>query len=246
MRLTVLGGWGAWPPAGGACSGYLLEHENFRLLIDPGYATAPRLLGVVGAEAVDAVLVTHGHPDHCADVNPLLRARVLSGGAPPLPLHAPPGALGPVLALDLPRMLDGSYVLREFTPGTSFEIGPFEVRTLELPHFVLDAGIRLTAGGRSLAYTGDCAPSPAVAELARDADLLLAEATFPEAVPAAQGRGLSTALDAAAAATDARAGHLVLTHLWPGTDPADPHLAATGRFAGPISVASAGLVIDVP
>ena len=73
MRLTVLGGCGGWPAAGLACSGYLVEHDGFRLLIDPGYAIVPRLLAVVDAAAVDAVLVSHGHPDHCADLNPLLR-----------------------------------------------------------------------------------------------------------------------------------------------------------------------------
>ena len=68
MRLTVLGGCGGWPAAGLACSGYLVEHDGFRLLIDPGYAVVPRLLAVVDAAAVDAVLVSHGHPDHCADL----------------------------------------------------------------------------------------------------------------------------------------------------------------------------------
>lgn len=80
MRLALLGGSGAWPAAGGACSGYLVEHDGFRLLVDPGYATVPRLLTLLPAAEVDAVLVTHGHPDHCADLNPLLRARKLGGG----------------------------------------------------------------------------------------------------------------------------------------------------------------------
>ena len=72
--MTVLGCCGAWPAAGQACGGYLVEYDGFRLLIDPGYATLPRLLRHVAASDVDAVLVSHGHPDHCADLNPLLRA----------------------------------------------------------------------------------------------------------------------------------------------------------------------------
>ena len=67
---------------------------------------------------------------------------------------------------------------------------------MPLPHFVPNLGVRLTAGGTALAYTGDHAPDPGVVELARDADLLLAEASFADAVPEAQAGGLSCAADA--------------------------------------------------
>ena len=111
MRLTVLGSCGAYPEAGQACSGYLVEHDGFRLLVDLGYAVVPELLRHLTAAGVDAVFISHGHPDHCADLNPLLRARVLGGEAlPPLPVYAPPGALDAVLALDRPGMLAGGYV----------------------------------------------------------------------------------------------------------------------------------------
>jgi ribonuclease BN (tRNA processing enzyme) len=101
MRLTVLGACGGWPSPGQACSGFLVEHEGFRLVLDLGYGTVPRLLEHLPAEQLDAVLISHGHPDHCADLNPLLRARVLGAAqARPLPVHAPPGAVDAVLALD--------------------------------------------------------------------------------------------------------------------------------------------------
>jgi len=88
MKLVVFGGAGGWPPAGGACSGYLIEHEGFRLFVDPGYAVLPRLLTVLKAAAIDAVLVSHGHPDHVADLSPLLRARAMhEDPAPPLPVY---------------------------------------------------------------------------------------------------------------------------------------------------------------
>jgi ribonuclease BN (tRNA processing enzyme) len=76
MRLMVLGGCGAWPEPGKACSGFLVEHDGFRLVIDLGYATVPRLLERATAREIDAVFISHGHPDHCADLNPLLRACV--------------------------------------------------------------------------------------------------------------------------------------------------------------------------
>jgi ribonuclease BN (tRNA processing enzyme) len=238
MRMTVLGSCGAWPAPGRACSGYLIEDGGFRLLVDPGYATLPRLLRHVDARDVDAVLVSHGHPDHCADLNPLLRARALDPDpAPKLPVHALPGALDRVLALDRPGMLDDALVLRTFTAGGRFEIGPFTVDTWALPHFVPNAGLRLTGGGKVLAYTGDTGPCRELADLARDADLFLAEATYPDVVPAEDARYLSSARQAGEWATKAGAGRLMLTHLWPGTFAVHAEEAARRTYAGPVEVA---------
>ncbi|MGI8529928.1 MAG: MBL fold metallo-hydrolase [Geodermatophilaceae bacterium] len=79
----------------------MIEEAGSRLLVDPGYAIVPRLLEVLPAADVDAVFVSHGHPDHCADLNPLLRARHLcEDSPPPLPVYALPGALDAVLTLD--------------------------------------------------------------------------------------------------------------------------------------------------
>jgi ribonuclease BN (tRNA processing enzyme) len=246
MRLTVLGGCGAWPAAGQACSGYLVEHDRFRLLVDPGYAILPRLLERMAAEDVDAVLLSHGHADHCADLHPLLRARALGGASPPaLPVHALPGAAGAVLALDRPGMLDHAYARREFSAGDRFEVGPFEVATWPLPHSVPNAGLRLTAAGRVLAYTGDTGPSPYVAELARGADLFLAEASYPERVPAEVAGHLSSALQAGEHASRAGARRLLLTHLLPGTDPDATAGAARRAYQGEIATASGGLTVHL-
>ena len=247
MKITVLGGCGAWPTASQACSGYLVEHDGFRLVLDPGYATLPQLLGHAAAEQVDAVLISHGHPDHCADLNPLLRARALGEASPPaLPVHTLPGAADAVLALDNPRMLADAYVLREFTAGHRFEVGPFLVDTWALPHFVPNAGLRLTAGGRVLAYTGDTGPSPDIAVMAREADVLLAEATFPDRVPSARDAPfLSTAGQAGQHAAGAGAGRLVLTHLWPGTDPAAARTAARRAYPADLDIAAPGMIIDL-
>ena len=66
-------------------------------------------------------------------------------------------------------------------PGAS-EVGPFALTGVDLPHFVPNAGIRLEAS-TVLAYTGDTGPSPALAELGRDADLFIVEATDRPATP---------------------------------------------------------------
>jgi ribonuclease BN (tRNA processing enzyme) len=238
MRLTTLGGCGGWPAAGRACSGYLVEHEGFRVLIDPGYAVLPRLLEIIPAEDLDAVLVSHGHPDHCADLNPLLRARALRDDpSAALPVYAPDGALDAVLALDRPRMLEDAITVHSFDPGQRFATGPFEVRSWLLPHWLPNAGLRLEADGETLAYTGDSGPSPDLIPLAASADVFLAEATYPDVVPADSARYLSSARDAGRVATRAGVGRLVLTHLWPGTSPDAAVQAAAEAFDGEISVA---------
>ncbi|MFC4591889.1 MBL fold metallo-hydrolase [Sphaerisporangium corydalis] len=274
MKLTVLGGSGAWPTAEEACSGFLVEHDGFRLLMDVGYATLPRLLGLPAADRtpaglgttgsrdtthgqgstgggmtagqVDAVLISHGHPDHCADLNPLLRARTYCAEpAPPLPVYTLPGALDAVLALDRPGMLDDAYVLHDFQAGDRFEVGPFTVGTRLLPHSVPNAGLRLTAGGRTLTYTGDSGPSPEVVTLARDADLLVAEATFLDPPPGDAARYLGNARQAGSQAAQAGAARLLLTHLQPGTDPDRARETAAGTFPGRVGVASGGLTVDL-
>lgn len=246
MRITVLGRCGAWPAAGQACVGHLVEHEGFQLVVDLGYATLPELLRWTDAKRVDAALFSHGHPDHCADLHPLLRARWL-GPAPPaaLPVFTLAGALDRVLALDRPGLLDRARRLRDFVPGERFEIGPFQVETWALPHFVPNAGLRLTAGGRVVAYTGDTGASPDIVDLARGADLFIAEATYADGVPDDDARFLSSARQVGIDATRAGVRRLLLTHLWPGSDPADALRAARDGYRGPIEVAETGLMIDL-
>lgn len=242
----MIGGCGAWPGAGQACSGYLLEHDGFRLLIDPGYGVLPRLLDRIGAEQVDAVYVSHGHPDHCADLNPLLRARALvDDPAPALPLYAPPGALDAVIALDRPGMLDDAFELREFEPGVDLELGPFRAATRLLPHSRPNAGVRFVAADRVVTYTGDTGPSPELAVLARDAGLLVAEASYIEEVPAENAGTLFTARLAGRLAAESGTGRLLLTHLFPGTDQDAAVRAAQDGYAGPVGVALPDVVVEL-
>ena len=245
MRLTVIGGSGGTPGGGRACSGYVVSASGFGLLVDPGYGVATALSGA-GAPSFDAVLVTHAHPDHCADLNPLLRA-VAWADPPrnPLTVHALPGTLDAVLALDRPEVLAGSYRIEPFEAGDTLRIGPFTIETAPLPHPRPNAGLRFTAGGATLVYTGDCGPSDELVRLARDADVLLAEASYSAEVPDGLVGALSSATDAGRQATVAGVGRLVLTHLMPATDPEAAIAAARGAFAGRIDVARPGFAIDV-
>ena len=245
MRLTVLGGSGGYPGQGRPCSGYLIDEDGFTILVDPGYGVAT-VLSAEGARGFDAVLVSHAHPDHCADLNPILRARAWSDGSLlPLPIYALSGALDAVMALDRPEVLAGSYVLADLEGDRELAIGPFRVGTARLPHPRPNLGFRLSVDGRSIAYTGDCGPSEDLIRLAGGTNLLLAEASYADAVPREVVGALSSAADVGAEARAAGAGHLVLTHLMPGTDEAASLRAARRVFSEPIDVARPGLVVEL-
>ncbi len=254
-RLTVLGSCGGWPERGRACSGFVLEYGGFVAVIDLGYGTLPRLLELLGssvADGLDAIVVTHEHADHMVDLHGLFRARWFGRrDAPPLPLYAPEGVLRKVVGLEDPEAeVDVASVFAWHPlPGRAHELGPFLLESVALPHYVLNAGIRLTAPGLTIAYTGDTGPDAALPELGRDADLYIVDATHPtppSGTAAASGpRLLLSAAEAGEVAAAAGARSLLLTHFWPETDRDLAVRTARQVFGGETFAASEGLVIEI-
>ena len=248
MRVTTLGGRAAWPGPDHGCSGYLVQTGSSMLLLDPGYGTLGPLLATLPAATVDAVWVSHAHPDHCGDLAALLRARVLPapGNRPaPLPIHSPAGSVDAVIALDEPETLEDSYELRPVGAGEVFSLADAEACTVALPHFVPNLAVRLDAGGRSLVYTGDGPITPELVDLAGGVDLLVADATYVDGVPERHAGRLGTARAAGEAAAAAGVGRLLLTHLWPDTDPDRARAVARSAYSGPVDVAVPHLVLDL-
>jgi ribonuclease BN (tRNA processing enzyme) len=256
-RLVVLGSCGAWPEPGRACSGYVVEYGGVRIVLDLGFGTLPRLLSLVDSaagEGIDAVVISHAHNDHMVDLAGLLRARHFGArGSAPLPLFAPSGVLDRVGGLEEPD--DSAAIARTYDwkpmPGGPYRIGPFSVTGFGLPHFITNAGVRLSADGLTVAFTGDTGPSPVLADLGRDADLYIMEATDrnqrPDTPPApADAKMHLTARAAGSAAAAAGARRLLLTHFWPGNDREASRTAAQEVFAGEVLIASEGLEVPLP
>ena len=243
MELTVLGSSGAFPAAGGAAAGYLLRHDGFRLWIDAGTGTFANIQKDVPYEEIDAVLITHEHVDHCIDLYPLYIARSFHPEPlPPLPLYCLQGVFDRVAALDDPEgvaEMRRTFDVRPIEAGQEFELGPFSVRTRLLPHWVPNLGLRLEADGRALVYTGDTGPTDELPDLARDADLLVAEASW---LKVREGRDPFhlTAGQAGEHAARAGVGRLMLSHFWPGSDRARSREQAEGAFDGRVELAAEG------
>jgi ribonuclease BN (tRNA processing enzyme) len=223
----------------------VVEHQGFTVLLDPGYATLPRLQRRWAVGQVDAVVITHGHPDHCADLNPLLRARAYGvEDHPILPVHAPARALDAVLALDDFYRVGAAAEVVTVTDGHQERLGPFTVEYAALPHHVTNLGVRLTTSAGTVAYTGDSGPDPAVVELGRGADVFLIEATHLEPITDSDRLYLCDVRTAIRQGLDADARMLLLTHLWPTLREADVR-KITRHAEGPVDVRVADADVEV-
>jgi ribonuclease BN (tRNA processing enzyme) len=233
VRLTVLGCAGTFPSADSPCSGYLVEHDGFRLVLDLGNGAFGPLQGYTDPAGIDAVFLSHLHADHCLDVAPFVVWHRYSGRAKPglVPLYAPVGA---ERRLALAYDTDGVGLTDVFDfvpvgPG-SFDLGPFEVTLARTAHPIECYAIRLSAGGRSLVYTGDTGPCDPIVEQARGADVFLAEAAHPPGPDLPDGLHL-TGRDAGEHAAAAGVGRLLLTHIPSWVDEIGQLFAASAVFS---------------
>lgn len=216
MRLTILGMNGPFPGANGATSGYLLTCGERSLALDMGCGTLPRLTALTAPEVLDALLLTHWHYDHCADVLPLLyRLESRPAGSPPLHIHAPADGNSPVRqAVQACKAV----VLHDIGAGDAFDLGDVHIEAFAARHPVPAVMYRVTQGGRVFCYTGDTNVTDGLTAFAHQADLLLADGLFPASAWTAAKPHLSAA-HAAQLAADAHVRRFVITHLNPAIDP---------------------------
>jgi ribonuclease BN (tRNA processing enzyme) len=248
VELTILGSSGTWPNSGMATSGYLLRHDGFNLYMDAGTGTMANLQKHLEIKDVDAIVISHEHPDHFVDLYPFFYAWHYGGlGQPGLPVFVPTDfsqRLADLVSIDSQVAMRTAFAFTEVAPGEGFEVGPYRVKTEPMAHLGLPAlGFRFQADGRILAYTGDTGPTHHVEDLARDAHLFLAEATWQD-----RNDLLPFHLSSRQAAVHAReAGveRLVLTHIWPTLDREVSVAQAAEAYAGPIEAAGEGMRFEL-
>lgn len=251
LKLTIVGCSGSYPGPDAPASSYLVEAEHegrpWRIVIDMGNGSLGALHNVADPLAIDAVLLSHLHVDHCVDLTSyyVLRKYHPQGIQPPLPVWGPKGtARRMARAYGLPKKpgMKEEFDFRRFRGR--FDLGPFRITPVPVDHPVPAFGLRIEAGGATLAYTGDTGPTDTLTRLGRDADLMLSEASFREGDDNPPHLHM-TGADAGRAAAKAGAKRLVITHVPPWHD-ADAILAeATSTYDGPTELAKQGAVYEL-
>jgi ribonuclease BN (tRNA processing enzyme) len=220
MKLTVIGSSPAWPNPGSAHSGYLLDADGQRLLLDCGPGVLSRLREQEIWPRVDAIAITHFHLDHWGDLVPWVWGsmyRSTNGDVVRPSVWVFEGGrhylekLG--TRLGFPDMFERVFDMNEYADGRPFSTAGYEITAIRVPHYSLETyGFRISRGSTVVAYSGDTAPTDRITELAREADLFVCEATLLRGELDGELRG-HLSIDEAVAAFDASgARRLLLTH----------------------------------
>ncbi len=263
MRITVLGKSPAWQDAGGACSGYLVEEDDYALLLDCGNGVFSKLRHFRDYVDVDAVLISHLHADHFLDLIPFGYALqyaprqqpVAVGGWPGTNNPARPELYAPMGAAEMFRhvvsswghedLIDRAFRVCEYDGPDQLSLGPISVRFCEVPHFTRTFAVELSGRSGRLTYSADCSPNEQLVRFARGTDLLLIEATLPR--PERTGvRGHLTPAEAGEHARRAEARRVVITHFSDELDSEWARAEADGAYGRPVELAYDGAVYTLP
>ncbi|GAA3877454.1 MBL fold metallo-hydrolase [Streptomyces sedi] len=251
MKLTVVGCSGSFPAPDSACSSYLIEAEGYRLLLDMGNGALGELQKHCGLYDIDAIALSHLHPDHCIDMCGYFVARYYrhDGGRPPrVPVYGPGGTEQRLITAydDVPdeSSMREVFDFHDLEAGEDLVLGPLTVRVARVNHPVETYGFRIEYAGRSICYSGDTGNCEGLDGLARGVDLFLCEASFTQGKEDAPGVHLN-GLEAGVCAQRAGADRLVLTHVPPWTDAQVNLRDAKSAFDGPVELARPGAVYVV-
>lgn len=244
MNLTIVGYWGAYPERSEATSSYLLEEEGFYLLIDCGSGCLSQLQNYISLNRLNAVILSHYHHDHVADVGPLQYALLVHSylGAEniPLSIYAP--------AHDEARFQSLTYrhvtVARPIEAGKEVAIGPWKVSFCQTTHPVYCLAMKFQSRSKTFVYTADTSWSPELVSFARGADLLLCEASLYDEEQARQSGHMSPSM-AGRLARKAEVAQLVLTHFPHFGDHQELLYKAQEAFGGKVMLAQAGLTFQL-
>jgi ribonuclease BN (tRNA processing enzyme) len=253
MEITILGSGTATPKLARNASGLVVKVGGLWILVDIGSGILRRLCEArIDPKLIDAILITHFHPDHVSDLVPFLFASNYEYG--PVRQEAF-HVVGPGGLKQLYDALVGAYghwivptgdrlVMREVDPQApdAISLGEITIRSAPSAHSYPSVSYRIERKGRSVTISGDTDVSEELVGLAEGTDVLVCECSFPDGMKIP-----GHLIPSEAARTAARAGakKLVLTHFYPPCDEVDVVAQAAEVFSGEIVKAKDLMIIEV-
>lgn len=232
LTLTVLGASGSYPGPGQACSGYLVRSGGIAIWLDAGTGTLANLQRHVGLGDVDAVVLSHQHPDHWSDLEGYYIACRSVLGRRGVPVYAPAGLESLMRTGTTTRP---TFEWHRIAEGTAVSVGPMRLSFSRTDHPPETLAVRIDADGASLGYSADSGPGWSLEALGPGLDLVVCEATFLQ-----DREGSYPHMSARQAGATGRAAgvrRLLLSHLWPTIDPAASAAEAATSFGRPVEMA---------
>lgn len=248
IKLIVLGSGTCVPSLTRNAPGYYIEAEDYRILVDCGSGTLLQLERAGrNYKDLDAVFITHRHPDHFADLMPLIHALLATPKfkrEKDLFIFGPEEftnyyntAITPVLGKP-----QDSFV-RLYTIDDRLEFGPFHIFTERTVHSANSIAYRFESGGRSVVFTGDTDYDQRIIEISISADLLVADCSFPDADKV---KGHLSAKECGIVAKKAGVKKLLLSHIYPADMPdAERVNESREAFDGEVLLAEDLMEIDI-
>ncbi|MDK1018285.1 MAG: MBL fold metallo-hydrolase [Actinomycetota bacterium] len=246
MRLTVLGSTAGAPSRTNPASGYLVECDDVSIWLDAGTGTFMELAQRIDPGTLDAVVISHIHVDHCADLYGLYGYLAFGpSGDVPVKVFAPRDAAAHLAAFaraTKEHVFNVVLDIEEVEPGVEVAVGDVTLRFGDAVHPVPSLVTRVEARGVSLVYSGDTGPGGDLVEISAGADVLLCEASLQGVRDSQTYPYHLTAREAGEAAARADARQLIVTHVGALMDPQVSVDEASAAFAGPVEYAAQGRV----
>lgn len=213
MQVQVLGYWGTYPEAGEATTGFLIEDDGRKILLDCGSGVLSQLFKVASLAELDAVVITHHHHDHVADLGvlsySLLLARLQQSRSTPLPIFLPRVDTPAVRDLQDEPMAN----VRWIDDASIVKVGDTTLRFVRTSHPVYCLAPRFESAGKSLVFSADSSWNEDLLQHAEGADLFLCEASMYAGMEQqAKDAGHLTSRQAGEMAARSQVKQLAITH----------------------------------
>jgi len=248
IKLTVLGSGTCVPSIKRNAPGYLLEAAEFRALVDCGSGTLLQLEKAGRSyREIDAVFITHRHPDHFADLIPLVQALLATPNykrEKDIFIIAPEG-FREYYNMTVGSLLSGAILdfIRIVEIHNKLDLGPFHVLTAKTVHSQDSIAYRFEHNGKTVVFTGDADYDQGIIDLSKGADLLIADCSFPDEM---KTKGHLCSRECGLIAEKAGVKKLVLSHIYPDDSPDIERVTESGKtFGGEIILAEDLMELEI-